>query len=218
MKYIFRLMTVIAIVAVSAAFTSTTDKDVNSCKHDVVLLEDSNISIEEAKGMSREETIKFPIAEQKAIYRTWTAEKQKLVWQIKLLKTAKLYKGKQKKMIIDAVNFIEPSMETIKKLFPDANEARTIFSSLYVIGETQTPFQYMLEASVDNNMQQYPCDCSLVYNQDYCWYGLVCGHTPCENESGCGFMFLYMCDGNCGPSGGGGGGGEQDDDDCEPDC
>ena len=148
MKYIFRLMTVIAIVAVSTAFTSN-DKDVKTptdpevryaCE---VVLEDGTIddslndfiieNLDFVSSMSREQAATYKLSTMKAIFRTWSETRMQEAWRDKLQQDAHHFDGEQKEFILDAYDN-KPTQEEMKPLF-SFEVAKAVFVNLKTLDE-----------------------------------------------------------------------------------
>ena len=197
MKYIFSILFVLFGVIALTAFTSN-DKEVKySCDPQTEEAVKNNINA--LSTLTLEEFVKYPFREQKAIFRSFSKEKQRGLWKEHLLKEAKNYEGEKSELLILYANnqqLAPESSATLIAIFGD--EAKRIFTTLYGKEDHQKPSSYLIASSYTPSVMS--CDCNCSNTSDWCGGGDTCDPVcwcQIDEVEYCGTLWLYVCDGYC---------------------
>lgn len=214
MKYLFYLILISSIV-----FSCVKEELEYSCNSEInAIVKSGKLEFSE---ISLSEFLEYDIELQRAIFRSFSLDKRKSFWLEKMdsLSINSYYSSQAVKHIeklvshIDTAYFIYEEADSLMfknqkefeggwiiyakdSLFWDDSEIHFIASSL-CLNESQY-FQVILELK-DITINQLSGDCSCSLENDDC--GSVgadrCIENGCQENSGCGFLMLYNCDGAC---------------------
>ena len=190
MKHLFHTSVLAIIVIALAAFNLNEKRYACDDELNTAIIE----NLDWLKLTTREQLVKYPLNEQRSIYRAFDEVKRNALWTAKLEADARSYQGDQRQYLLLVSETLEVNPETAKALFPDKKELKRIFNTLYLDGEYQKPTK-SLTADL-SNMVIDDCECSAYYG-DFC-SGQCNENYNCEDSLfGCGWLWGQMCDGTC---------------------
>lgn len=161
-----------------------------------------------SKDGLRKELVKFPISDQRIIFKEMKFEDQRNLWYNRLIEESKYHSALKKEMLVSVAKAqLNPQfnpdgvdVEFIKVFGYD--EAKRILTTLYLHKDSQVPSKfYTVEGSINNTV--FFCETCHVQGINWCsgaGGGAGCvlpSCTPSYSNYGCGSFFLYSCDGHC---------------------
>jgi len=156
---------------------------------------------ESISNISRDEFVKYPISDQRIIYRTFDEKKRNEIWRNKLLNEASYYTGEKATFLINLSKTLNTKdAEKLKKMF-GLQKAINIAAQPAYRTDSQLPSRFLyIEAGLKKGAQIQSCECSTY--SDWCACESKCkeiGSCQINLNYGCGTFFGYQCNAMCAP-------------------